>query len=289
MSTVVKYEDRNVASANTGEFESKLLGSPNSGSTEKMTCAAMFGKQYLLVGNEHGLNVIDFSINSELMKPKPLIRGCSFRKIQILDEYGIMIAIAGKKQMIRIYKLESLLHLIKFMLHSKTEKPLDFSKTHTFLKKFTDSLPRCDDCGNQLDEERSKAGKTICQNCKELKRQSSTDTLSLNSQESNSSTSTTSGSSLFPSKFHQRTLSNLSLHLTDYIQHQLSNSLDSVDISPEERTNVWHWATDYVKLLDSAKDCLTFDIKETKNYIYLTVVTPNHMIHLFNCDISTKN
>ncbi|CAG8719730.1 3315_t:CDS:2, partial [Funneliformis caledonium] len=111
-STIVNYENRKGASANMGEFESKLLGSPNSGSIEKMTCAAMFGKQYLLIGNENGLNVIDFSINSELIKPTPLIRGCSFKKMQILDEYGIMITIAGKKQMIRIYKLDSLLHLI---------------------------------------------------------------------------------------------------------------------------------------------------------------------------------
>ncbi|CAI2179848.1 6773_t:CDS:2 [Funneliformis geosporum] len=291
-STVVNYENRKGSSAKIGEFESKLLGSPNSGSIENMTCAAMFGKQYLLIGNENGLNVIDFSINSELIKPIPLIRGCSFKKMQILDEYGIMITIAGKKQMIRIYKLDSLLHLIKFMLQSKTEKPIDFSKTHTFLKKITDSLPRCDFCGNQLDEatmsEGSKNGKLICQNCKDPDEWSSIDTSSSNSQEFNSSTSST-GTSLFPGKFHQRTLSNISMHLSDYIQHQLSNSLDNVDISAEEKSNVWHWATDYVKLLDSARDCITFDVRETRRYIYLTVVTHNHMIHLFSCDICTKN
>jgi hypothetical protein len=254
-----------------------------------MTCAAMFGKQYLLIGNENGLSVIDFSVNSELIKPKQLIRGCSFRKIQILDEYGIMIAIAGKKQMIRIYKLDSLLHLIKFTLQSKSDRPVDFSKTPAFLKKITDSIQRCDACGNPLDEndnsEGQKNGKIICKNCKELRRKSATSIASSTSSESNSSTT---GASLFPGKIHQRTLSNITSHLTDYIHHHLSNSLDSVDISVEEKISAWNWANDYFKL-DNARDCITFDIKETKSYIYLTVVTPHNMIHLFNCEVRAKN
>lgn len=288
MSTVVNYENRH-ASVNVGEFESKLLGSPNAGSIEQMVCAAMFGKQYLLIGNENGLSVIDFSVNSELIKPKLLIRGCSFRKIQILDEYGIMIAIAGKKQMVRIYQLDSLLHLIKFMLQSKSDRPVDFSKTPNFLKKITDSLQKCDVCGNPLEEnvnsEGQKSGKPICKNCKELKRRSATSIISSISSESNSSLS---GNSLFPGKLHQRTLSNFTSQLTDYIQHHLSNSLDNVDISAEEKINAWNWATDYVKL-DNAKDCTTFDVKETKSYIYLTVVTPHNMVHLFNCEVKAKN
>ncbi|GBB96454.1 hypothetical protein RclHR1_02760007 [Rhizophagus clarus] len=290
--TTVNYENRGSTSVNIGEFESKLLGSPNTGSLEQMSCAAMFGKQYLLIGNENGLSVIDFSVNSELIKPKQLIRGCSFKKIQILDEYGIMVAIAGKKQMIRTYRLNSLLHLIKFMLQSKSDRPVDFSKTPAFLKKITDSIQRCDDCGNPLDEnvnsEGQKGGKTICKICKELRRKSATSIVSSSSTSSESNSSTT-GTSLFPGKLHQRTLSNITSHLTDYIHHQLSNSLDSVDISSEEKMNVWNWATDYVKLLDNARDCVTFDVKETKNYIYLTVVTPHNMIHLFNCEVSTKN
>ncbi|GES91900.1 STE/STE20 protein kinase [Rhizophagus clarus] len=271
--TTVNYENRGSTSVNIGEFESKLLGSPNTGSLEQMSCAAMFGKQYLLIGNENGLR-------------------CSFKKIQILDEYGIMVAIAGKKQMIRTYRLNSLLHLIKFMLQSKSDRPVDFSKTPAFLKKITDSIQRCDDCGNPLDEnvnsEGQKGGKTICKICKELRRKSATSIVSSSSTSSESNSSTT-GTSLFPGKLHQRTLSNITSHLTDYIHHQLSNSLDSVDISSEEKMNVWNWATDYVKLLDNARDCVTFDVKETKNYIYLTVVTPHNMIHLFNCEVSTKN
>ncbi|CAB4414555.1 unnamed protein product [Rhizophagus irregularis] len=186
VSTVVNYENRQ-ASVNVGEFESKLLGSPNTGSIEQMTCASI-----------------------------------------------------------------------------------------------------CDVCGNPLEEnvnsEGQKSGKTICKNCKELKRRSATSIISTSS-ESNSSTS---GNSLFPGKLHQRTLSNFTSQLTDYIQQHLSNSLDSVDISAEEKINAWNWATDYVKL-DAAKDCTTFDVKETKSYIYLTVVTLHNMVHLFHCEVSAKN
>ncbi|CAG8497345.1 16281_t:CDS:2 [Acaulospora colombiana] len=276
--TVVKYEARNLSSVNKGEFESKLLGSPNVGSADPMNCAALFDKQYLLLGNDTGLFVMDFSVRWEIMKPKQLLRGCPFKKLQILDDYGVMIAIAGKRQTMRVYKLKSLMHLIKFVINSKSGTPIDFSKVPPFLRKVTDSLPKCEICGRYLDKVRGgdrKNDNVICSNCKYTQ-----DGSDSNTDESNVSQSSSSASS---GKFHRRQLSSISLHISDFIQQHLSNSIDDIDIGADERINVWTWATDYIKLTEAAKGCVAFDIKETKSYVYLTVVTINHSILLFSC------
>ncbi|CAG8770648.1 376_t:CDS:1, partial [Acaulospora morrowiae] len=278
-STVVKHEIRDLPTVNKGEFESKLLGSPNVGIVDRMNCATMFDKQYLILGSDTGLFVIDFSVRWDMMRPKQLIRGCPFKKLQVLDDYGVMVAIAGKKQTIRIYKLDSLLHLIKFVVNSKSGTPVDFSKASPFLKKMTDSLPKCEICGHNLDEVcvGDRKHDLICQSCKGTRDDSDS-----NTEEPSASQSP---ASLPPGKSHRRQLSNISKH---FIQHNLSNSIGSANISVEEKSTVWSWATDYVKLPEVNKCCVTFDIKETKSQVYLTVLTINHSILLFSCSVESK-
>ncbi|RHZ82767.1 hypothetical protein Glove_103g134 [Diversispora epigaea] len=275
--TTVKYLVREFPSVNIGEFEGKLLGSPNDGVAEEFNCATMFDKQYLILGNDYGLSVMDFSVRCDMMKPIPLLRGNSFKKLQILDDYGVMIAIAGKKQMIRVYRLDSLLHLIKFVIKSKSGTLVDFTKAPHFLKKFKDTSGRCEKCGQRLDEIRDKKSNSdnqnsLCSNCKFLSEPSDSNTTSPND-------SPTTG------KFHQRTLSNIST----YIQNRLTISFDNMDISAEEKSTVLNWATDYTKLVEYGKDCVTFDIKETKNYVYLTIATVNHAIAVYSCSVELKH
>ncbi|CAJ0650660.1 10165_t:CDS:2, partial [Entrophospora sp. SA101] len=225
--TVVKREIRDVPSVGQGELEVKLLGSPNIRHAESYNCAAMLGKQYLLIGNDEGLSFMDFSVRYEVMKPIQIMRGIPFKKLQMLNDYGIMIAIAGKSQKIRIYRSSSLLHLIKFVLNSKPQVSVDFSKAPTFLKKFTDSGVKCEQCSKNADE---------------------------------------GGGSL----------------------QQLSNSLEKADISSEEKLKVFQWASDYTKLTEISKDCMTFDVKETKSYLYLAVLSSNHVIYLFEYSLENN-
>ncbi|CAG8575961.1 4244_t:CDS:2, partial [Scutellospora calospora] len=226
---------------NKGEFESKLFGSPNHCISEQMNSAAMFDKQYLLLGNDNGLWVIDFSTHWDLIMPTQLICGCSFKKLQILEEFNIMIAIAGKKDMIRIYKLDSLLHLIKFVTNSDSKTPINLSKAP---KKFT--TPKCEKCGCILDENRSTPN---CQNCGFDPK--------INSKLSNSNSS--SPLSPRPSGKLNRKLTNITSHLSIYVRNYLSNSSDTMTAT------MWRLATDYVNLAESVKDCITFDVNETKN------------------------
>ncbi|CAJ0880405.1 14142_t:CDS:2, partial [Entrophospora sp. SA101] len=69
---------------------------------------------------------------------------------------------------------------------------------------------------------------------------------------------------------------------------QLSNSLEKADISSEEKLKVFQWASDYTKLTEISKDCMTFDVKETKSYLYLAVLSSNHVIYLFEYSLENN-
>ncbi|CAG8447575.1 19595_t:CDS:2 [Gigaspora rosea] len=254
------------ASEVKGEFESKLIGSPNNGIAEQMNSAVMFDKQYLLLGNDNGLWIMDFSIHWDLIKPMQIIRGCSFKKLYVIEECNMMISISGKKDMIRIYKLDSLLHLIKFVSNSESKAPIDLSKAP---KKFL--APRCENCGRTLDENRTSPN---CQHCGFAP--------SINSKISKSNFSEPLTPS--PSKLNRK-LTNLTSHLSIYVRNYLSNPSG---ISAKERATMWGWATDYISLPESVKDCITFDICETRDKLILTVVTLNNGIILFSMPTEMK-
>ncbi|CAG8739720.1 1730_t:CDS:2, partial [Dentiscutata erythropus] len=254
-------------SKNDGEFESKLIGSPNNSMAEQMNSAVKFDKQYLLLGNDNGLWAMDFSIHWDLIKPFQLIRGCSFKKLHVIEECNMLIAIAGKKDMIRIYKLDSLLHLIKFVSNSDSKAPVDL------LSKAPKRIlaPRCENCARVIDENSNSPN---CQYCGFAP--------SINSKLSMSNFSVPLTPS--PSKLNRR-LTNFTSNLSFYVRNYLSNS---PGVSAKERANMWTWATDFISLPESVKDCITFDICETRESIFLAAVTLNNGIILFSMPTEMK-
>ncbi|CAG8451202.1 11042_t:CDS:2 [Racocetra fulgida] len=258
--TTLNYSIRHT-SENEGEFESKLIGSPNNAIPEQMNSAAMLDKQYLLLGNDNGLWVMDFSTHWDLIKPLQLIRGCSFKKLHVLEEYNMMIAIAGKKDMIRIYRLDSLLHLIKFVSNSESKSPIDLSKAPRKI-----AAPKCESCGRILEDNRTSPN---CPHCGFAP--------SVNSKLVSNLAEPLRPS---PSKLNRK-LSTFTSNLSIYVRNYLSNS-------PGINASMWRWATDYISLPESVKDCTTFDITEIKNIIYLTAVTLNNGIILFSMPTEMK-
>jgi hypothetical protein len=69
--------------------------------------------QYLLIGGPKGLYFID--VKSDASKPQLLIGATSFSQIQVLEDYCVLLAIAGKHSHIRQYKLSSIRKLIRFL------------------------------------------------------------------------------------------------------------------------------------------------------------------------------
>eukprot|EP00842_Homolaphlyctis_polyrhiza_P001001 jgi/Hompol1/1901/HPOL_004992-RA len=70
---------------------------------------------YLLLGCDKGLFFLDLS-GASFQHPVPLIRGVRFRQIQILHDYGVLLALSGKRDHVRQYKLPSIRRLIRYLL-----------------------------------------------------------------------------------------------------------------------------------------------------------------------------
>ncbi|KAL5040474.1 hypothetical protein RTP6_007477 [Batrachochytrium dendrobatidis] len=70
---------------------------------------------YMLLGGDKGLYFIDLT-EGTIKQPVPLIRDVRFRQIEILHEYGVIMALSGKRDHVRQYKLASIRRLIRYLL-----------------------------------------------------------------------------------------------------------------------------------------------------------------------------
>lgn len=68
---------------------------------------------YALLGTSLGLFFVDLTKAAANPTPIPLIRNIRFRQIEIVPQYNIMIALSGKHDQVRQYKLSSIRKLIK--------------------------------------------------------------------------------------------------------------------------------------------------------------------------------
>ncbi|TPX37819.1 hypothetical protein SeLEV6574_g07856 [Synchytrium endobioticum] len=72
--------------------------------------------QYLLIGTPSGLFFIDTYLASDKQVAVPLIREVRFKQLSVLEDYGVMIALSGKHDHVRQYRLASIRKLIKYLL-----------------------------------------------------------------------------------------------------------------------------------------------------------------------------
>ncbi|KAJ3222534.1 hypothetical protein HK099_002207 [Clydaea vesicula] len=71
--------------------------------------------RYTLIGTTTGLYFIDMERDTGAGEMIPLIRNIRFKQIEVVQEYGVLMALSGKHDHIRQYKLESLRKLIKYL------------------------------------------------------------------------------------------------------------------------------------------------------------------------------
>ncbi|KAJ3166932.1 hypothetical protein HDU88_003021 [Geranomyces variabilis] len=70
---------------------------------------------HVLVGTEKGLFFVDMRLAEVERQLVPLIRNTRFKQIEVLQDYGIMVALSGKHDHVRQYKLTSLRKLIMYI------------------------------------------------------------------------------------------------------------------------------------------------------------------------------
>ncbi|KAJ3206148.1 hypothetical protein HDU67_008357 [Dinochytrium kinnereticum] len=82
----------------------------------------LLDSRFALLGAEKGLYFYD--LEKPMSEPVPLIRNTRFRQIEVVSDYGVMIALSGKHDHIRQYKLSSIRKLILYLLGMSTATQL---------------------------------------------------------------------------------------------------------------------------------------------------------------------
>ncbi|KAH6583017.1 hypothetical protein BASA61_008224 [Batrachochytrium salamandrivorans] len=88
---------------------------PVTASKSEFHTADVLDGMYLLLGGDKGLYFVDLA-GPIIKHPMPLIRDVRFRQIEILHEYGVIMALSGKRDHVRQYKLSSIRRLIRYLL-----------------------------------------------------------------------------------------------------------------------------------------------------------------------------
>jgi hypothetical protein len=84
---------------------------------------------------------------------------------------------------------------------------------------------------------------------------------------------------------HERRISNITSQLTDYIQNHIAGAFDNLNLNKEEQA-AYGYARDYTSL-DQNENVVSFVVKKTRNYVYLTCILTNNTITLY--ETSTDN
>ncbi|KAJ3194592.1 hypothetical protein HK101_002349 [Irineochytrium annulatum] len=79
-----------------------------------VTAGDLLDGRYVLIGADRGLFFYD--LMKPMMEPIPLLRNTPFKQIEIVADYGVMIALSGKHNHIRQYKLASIRKLILYLM-----------------------------------------------------------------------------------------------------------------------------------------------------------------------------
>jgi hypothetical protein len=82
----------------------------------EVTSADILDGQYMLVGTMSGLFFIEMNkIAAGKGRMIPLIRNTRFKRIEIVAQYDVLIALSGKHDHVRQYRLSSLRKLIRYL------------------------------------------------------------------------------------------------------------------------------------------------------------------------------
>lgn len=105
----------------------KLIGEPNRGIRQDVLCASLLYGQYILIGAEAGLFVADLAQRMDKVRIVQMLSDESFFQLEVLESLGVLIAIVGSRRSrtVRVYKLDSIMHLVKYETLWKGAVPVE--------------------------------------------------------------------------------------------------------------------------------------------------------------------
>lgn len=99
------------------------------------TSGAFLLPHYLLLCHSQGLDVLPL-VSPPVMQPYTLIRRVNFKSVVVMEQRGVLVAIAGRRDGVRVYALEEIKKAIEWRMEAEAKRERDRQRRET-VKKMT--------------------------------------------------------------------------------------------------------------------------------------------------------
>ncbi|KII93263.1 hypothetical protein PLICRDRAFT_49330 [Plicaturopsis crispa FD-325 SS-3] len=104
------------------------------------TSGAFLGPHYLLLCHVQGLDVLPL-VSPPALQPYALVRRVSFKSVVVMEQRGVLVAIAGRRDGVRVYALEEIKKAVEWRLDVEIRRERERARREE-AKKTTTSLDR---------------------------------------------------------------------------------------------------------------------------------------------------
>ncbi|KAG6911846.1 hypothetical protein DXG01_000093 [Tephrocybe rancida] len=107
--------------------------------TTPPTSGAFLAPHYLLLCHAQGLDVLSL-VSPPAPQPYALVRRVSFKSVVVMEQRGVLVAIAGRRDGVRVYALEEVKKAIEWRIEVEVRRARDRSRRETVKKIVMNSL-----------------------------------------------------------------------------------------------------------------------------------------------------
>lgn len=132
-------------SAITSELSPSHFSSPP-------TSGAFLLPHYLLLCHCQGLDVLPL-VSPPVIQPYALIRRVSFKNVVVMEQRGVLVAVAGRRDGVRVYALEEIKKAIEWRMEAEAKRERDRQRKET-MKKVTRNTESVSDSHNASEKTR---------------------------------------------------------------------------------------------------------------------------------------
>ncbi|KAL1714846.1 hypothetical protein EV715DRAFT_208703 [Schizophyllum commune] len=104
------------------------------------TSGAFLAPHYLLLCHAQGLDVLPL-VSPPTPQPYALVRRVAFKSVVVMEQRGVLVAIAGRRDGVRVYALEEIRKAVEWRIEVEVRRERDRSKRDAFKKTLILSSP----------------------------------------------------------------------------------------------------------------------------------------------------
>lgn len=119
------------------------------------TSGAFLAPHYLLLCHAQGLDVLPL-VYPPVPQPYALVRRVAFKSVVVMEHRGVLVAIAGRRDGVRVYALEEVRKAVEWRIELEVRRERDRTRREEMKRGFNSRLERSDSAKNGSSASRSR-------------------------------------------------------------------------------------------------------------------------------------